>query len=512
MEQFAKYQNFLAFKVHPIAKKFLNSEADIRCIFKGNQGGGTGTVMFDLANRLLGTHPIVKRNRLEKPVRCVSKVVPQDHDDEENQQFVELKRLLPPEMITKKLTARSKVMSVRNPYGGADNKVEFMSSSQELDAFMSVQRSAYYQDEEIDRMKWDESLKRLLKAGGDVCVSVTPVKGLDWMYDGLWCKAEKIYRSQAICDRFNYPAVEEGGRRTGIECFCWATDDNPVLEKDSIERIFENFDDPDELAMARYGVFRQISGKIYKSFDKRVHVVKFGDYFNEDLFRTYWHYRIIDFHPRKPWYISFVAISPTHEWFVWREMVASHDAKTTYEMRDDIKNNSLLDEDDEFNRATLIDPLSKVQQGNTGYTTFDDVSRGENGLRRLTEADTRGSVVHGRENVKMRLRNALKCQYPGNNLNSGGVFESRYGNYLPTLWIMDSCPKHIEQIDGWRYVDFVQEKVKATRTIKRESEKNQDFCRNLEFLGVLNPVVWNLHKEDNYWEPSKLFHGNRRAA
>lgn len=504
---YSKYLNLISYKMHPTALKYILSESPIRAIIKGNQGGGTSTTALDVTLRLLGRHPVKRRNILNKPIRMVSKIVPENEDDEQNQQYVELRRLIGPMgIITKKITARSKLLGVR--VEGVDKQVEFMASTQELDAFMSVQRSAYYQDEEIERSKWDESLKRLLKEGGDANISVTPVRGLDWMFDSVWLKAAKIYRSETICKKFGFPAVEDTGKRSGIEVFCWATDDNPVLDADTIERIFENFDDPDELAMARYGVFRQVSGRIYKIFDKKIHRQPFEKVFNEELFKSYWNYRIIDFHPKKPWYVTFLAVTPTHEWFVWREMVASHDNRTTLDVRDDIKANSLLDEDDEYNRCTLIDPLSEVKQGNTGFSTFDDLAMGEYGLRRLTPADTKNP--QGRENIKMRLKNACVCGVPGNNLNKSGNMEPRYGMYLPTLWFLDSCPKHIEHFESWRYVDFKQEHVKAVRTVKRESEKYSDFCRNLEFMGCLNPVFYTPQKD--YWEPSRLFQGNRRAA
>jgi hypothetical protein len=517
IDRYAKYIGLLTVKPHPTMVSYLTSTAFIRCIFKGNQGGGTqATAGYDAPLRILGLHPVQERNDLaDKPIRFVSKVVPEDKDDEENQQYVCMRSVFEPMgAIVKNITARNKIMHVKNMrgYGPPVFKAEFMASTQELDAFMSVQRSAYYQDEEIDKGKWNESVKRLMKAGGDVSVSVTPVKGLDWMYDGLWCKAQKIVRSETICKKFGYPAVEILRSRTGIECFQWATDDNPGLKIETIDEIFENFDDADELAMARYGVFRQVSGRIYKSFDKRVHVLPFDDVFNEELFKTYWQYRIIDFHPKKPWYVTFVAVTPTHEWFVWKELVASHDSKTTFELRDDIKSASIFDEDDEYNRATLVDPLSTVEQGNTGKTTFDDLQTGEQGLRRMMTADTKGSCVHGREHIKTRLRNSLLCGVPGNNfVNDVTKEEARFGMYRPTIWILDNCRKHIEQIEGWRYVDFVQERVKATRTTKRESEKNQDFCRNLEFLGSHNPVYWNMREvEDDYWQRSR-FQGQRIA-
>ena len=468
----------------------------------------TVTTAYDATMRLLGIHPVKKRNVLNKPIRFVSKVKPGSDDDEENQQYVEFKRMYPREFIKKDVTARSSIMTVRNPFGGRDYKVEFMSSSQELDAFMSVQRSALYQDEEIEKVKWDESQIRLLKEGGDSTITLTPVRGMDWTFDSIWKRAKKIYRSKIIHEKFGFPEVEETGSTTDIEAFCWATDDNPVMTKEAMDRIFEGIDDDDDLAMRRYGVFRQVSGRIYKSFDEKIHKIPAAEAFEASLFRTYWNYRIIDYHQQKPWYVSYVAISPRNEWYVWNELVAKHEHRHTLDIRDEIKTNSLMDEDEEFNRATLIDPLAKVKQTNTGFSVFDDLAMGEYGLRRLTPADTKNT--QGRMNVKMRLKNSLVCGVPGNNINKFGEPDQRYGIYMPTIWFMDNCTGHIDHFKSWRYVDWKQEHVKATRTVKRESEKYSDFCRNIEFLGALSPVWYN--KVEDHWESSKLFQGNRHAA
>jgi hypothetical protein len=225
---YTQYSNFTGFPIrdNPIQLKYFLSDAPTRAIFKGGQGGGTTAHCYDVAARLLGIHPVKSRNVLNKPVRMVSKVVPENDCDEQNQQYVELKKFIGSMGIIKKdITARNKVMTVRDCKGGSDKKVEFMASTQELDAFMSVQRSAYYQDEEIERIKWDDCQIRLLKEGGDTSISVTPAKGLDWMFDSVWRRARKIHRSKTICDRFGYPAVEETGSDAPIECFCWATDD-----------------------------------------------------------------------------------------------------------------------------------------------------------------------------------------------------------------------------------------------------------------------------------------------
>ena len=506
----AKLEGLFNFKMHPIAQKYLYSKANTRLIIKGNQGGGTATAMYDAAMRVLGVHPDKDKNILNKPVRMVSKILPKDHDDEQNQQFVEFRRLIPPECWQKKLTARSSTGKINRLVGGTID-VEFMASTQDIDAFMSVQRGAYYQDEEIERLKWDENQMRLIKARSDgeyadTTLSMTPVRGLDWSFDSLWKRARVIHRSKSICDRFGYPAAEENSGNSGdIEIFCWATDDNPVMDKAAIDNLFFEIDDEDDLAMRRYGVFRQVSGRIYKVFDENIHNIPFDKMFNADLFKNYWHFRVIDFHPSKPWYVSWVAVTPHHEWFVWNELIASHDKKTSHDLRDDVKADSLLDEDDEFNRRTLIDPLAKVKQQNTGLSVFDDITMGELGLRRCESADTKNS--QGRMNIKTRLKNSVTCGVPGNNFHTGPP-DMRYGSYLPTVWFMDNCTGHMEHMRSWRYIDYKQAAVKAVRTVKRESEKWSDYCRNLEFLGAFNPVYYDNVKDDN-WHKSSLF--QRRA-
>mgnify|MGYP003393892734 CR=1 FL=1 len=510
LSQFKVFENLMSIEYHPMMTAYTESEANIRGIFKGNQGGGTTVSVNDAVMRCLGIHPVSRRNRLEKPIRFVSKVKPQDRDDEENQQFVEFKRLFPAELIKQHVTARSAIMTLRDPLGGRDKKVEFMASTQELDAFMSVQRSALYQDEEIDRVKWDESLIRLLKEGGDATITLTPVKGMDWVFDKIWKRARKIFRSKLICEKYGYPPIEEQNSSADVEAFCWATDDNPAMAKESSEMIFAEVADEDDLAMRRYGVFRQVSGRIFKAFDKNIHVVPAKDVFSVDRFRGYWHYRIIDFHPQKPWYVSYVAVTPANEWIVWNEVLARHENKTTLEMRDEIKLESVADEDSEFNRATLIDPLSTMKQHsseNVGTTVFDELRRGEQGIRRLMCADTKN--VQGRMELKKRLKNSLTCKVPGNNMNMTDQVDPRYGDYLPTLWFTDNCRGHIEHFNSWRMVDFKQEHVKATREVKRESEKYSDFCRNMEFLGCLNPVYYEQRRE--HFESSRLFQGQRAA-
>jgi len=514
-----QFEGMASFEMHDTAWQFFNSPAQTRVIIKGNQGGGTRVCMHDLGMRLMKIHPAEDKNRLQAPIRCVSKTLPKSDEDEENQQYVELKKILPPEMILKDLTHRLNHMTIKDPHGGSPNKVEFMSKKQDIDAFMSVQRQAVYQDEEIERIKWDENQMRLLRYNGDTTLTLTPVRGLDWTYDQIWKRARVVYRSDVICEKFGYPKVEEFESDNDIAIFCWATDDNPAMDKFAVKRIFQGFDeerDADELAMRRYGVFKQVSGRIYKAFDRAIHVLPYDDYWNPDQFMHYWHYRIIDYHPHKPWYVTWAALSDKQELFVWNEWVASHEKATVIDLRDIIKEKSLLSEHDENNRRTIVDPLARMTQpdpdrrGYSELSIFDHLQRGEFGLRRVQTADTRNSANQGRMNVRTRLKNALECGVPENNVVEADDhrYDPKYGGYLPTIWFLNHLKGHIEHFMNWREMEWKTEQAKAEHEAKRPTERWSDFCRNIEFLCGTDPIFY--HTSDlNTYEPRAWF---RRAS
>ena len=522
-----KLNSLSEFIHHDIGNKYLLSPAPIRGIFKGNRGGGTAYEIYDFTLRALEIHPVKERNFLQAPVRFISKCKPINPDDEENPQYVEFKKLFPPENIIKDVNNRSSQVILRRP-SGQILKAEFFSNQQKLDASKGVERSTIYQDEEIDKTFWDENQMRLLTSaskgyGGDSSVSVTPVEGISWMYDLIYMKASKTYRSKTIAENeylkkkgYNLPEYEERNNGSGIEVFQWATDDNPIMSQPAMRTIFSNLynidmeniseTDEDEYIMRRFGIFKAISGRMYRELDPSIHIISFKKYFNEELFSRYWNYRIVDYHQHKPWYISWIAISPQNEWFVWNELKAR---ATTEEIREIIKEKSLVPEDDDMNRKTLFDPLSKSPQSNSGLSMFEYIKQGEKGLRRCEIADTKNSQA--RNNVIARLKNSIICKVPWNNkLNEDRKvinMNFRFGNNIPTLWIFDRCVGHIEHFRNWRARDWKTESAREDKDEKKILQKYSDYCRNLEFLGALNPVFYQ--EKSSSYEPRRFFQRSR---
>jgi len=80
---------------------------------------------------------------------------------------------------------------------------------------------------------------------------------------------------------------------------------------------------------------------------------------------------------------------------------------------------------------------------------------------------------------------------------------------LPTIWFLDNCKGHIEHFRSWRMQEWKDEHVKATRDDKKMTVKWSDFCRNIEFLGAMNPVWYEMPESD--WQPWGLFRARRAA-
>jgi hypothetical protein len=89
---------------------------------------------------------------------------------------------------------------------------------------------------------------------------------LSYTYSEIWQRAEYIYRTPLSRKSLIYQK-EWPNKNTRVGCVQMASDDNPTLDPETIDFIFEDITDPDELDLRRYGMFKQISGRIHKTYD-----------------------------------------------------------------------------------------------------------------------------------------------------------------------------------------------------------------------------------------------------
>jgi hypothetical protein len=446
----------------------------------------TANAAFTYVMRVLGIHPVEEKNRLAKQIRCLSSSLPESSDaaEQDNTQYLELKKMIPPEMIIKDITARSKVLVVASPTHGK-SYFEFMSTKQELQDTGKVQRCSLWEDEEPPKPFREESRRRLLTRGGDEIITLTPINGLSYLYDDVWNKKGYIWRSDTICEALGMPReeyIKEGD--PNIACVQIATDDNPIMSKEVVDLNFSS-EDPDEILVRRYGVFKQIAGRVHKSFNDSVHVIDYNKYFPNDIPYEWTHARGIDYHEsRIPWSVGWVSISPDDEWFVWQEFHPAIDgprAMNTWEISKSIVRRS----GDYYYLANLIDPLANKKQANTLFSVTDDLNRYFEQLRvdhgmgtpTLWEGwDTKDTK--GYNEIRARMKNSLKVKTPFNNIYR----EKGEKKTLPTIWFCN-VPRFVRSIKLWSYEEWATPTSRAVNDPKsKRQEKNSHDNMVLEAL------------------------------
>jgi len=151
--------------------------------------------------------------------------------------------------------------------------IEFMSQDQDVDKFAGTSRHWIHYDEECPKVIFDECLMRLLDTNGFWWISETPVAGMEWIYDDLYAP---------------YFEDVENGREPRIGLVQMASDENPHLTKEALDRIFGNMS-PEDRAVRFGGEYLAISGSLYKQFKEITHANETFEEFQFDpkMMRVY---------------------------------------------------------------------------------------------------------------------------------------------------------------------------------------------------------------------------------
>jgi len=451
-----------SFKRTWIIDRFLNCPARVLSWFTGNQFGKTSVVAWQYVLRIYGYHPTKEKNL--KPTdairtfRFCSQTLPNDPTGGEvkNTQYPAFKRYLPKYLVKGDITIRKPVITIADPQGGPDIYVEFVSFNQEIQATAGVQRKSVWIDESCSQQFYEEQIQRLLAADGDLIYTLTPAEFMGWEFDELYSRAKYYVRTHYVRNRVKErygketkSSYETTENPTDIVVFQASTYDNPSLSKKVIDSWDANIDDQDIIDIRRYGIFRQVTGQIFKEFDPTIHIISEDKYFPDGLLHAWLHVRGIDYHERNAWACTWLALSSENECFVYQEYSPSPEKMVTLEIA---RNVAYRSKDYKY-PLNLIDPLSAKKLPNTGSTTLDDLNRLFHEFKRegigtggfWQTWDTKATV--GRERFKERLRNSRLCGRPFNNR----VIKGDHVTHLPTIWFLDTCRETIASVKNWRW-------------------------------------------------------------
>lgn len=414
-----------------------------------------------------------------------------------NTQYPEFKKWLPPFLIKKDITTRNLSQIIADPYGGRDIIVEYVGYKQSVKSVAGQQRLSIWLDEESPIDFYEEQLPRLMKEGGDLLKSLTPAEFITWTYDKLFSNAHIYYRTKAICnflkktENTDLEQIEITDSDRSIAVIQAATDDNPTLSKKDIDELLGEIDDPDVYAIRRFGIFKQVSGRIFKDFDHRIHRISSNKYFPDGMFHDWVHARGIDYHPQTPWACGMISLSPTNEAFIWGEFNPSPEKLTTREICREV---AYMGKDYKF-RLNKVDPLADATKKDS-ITIRDDMNRafhdytkediGTGGF--WSTWDTKGE--RGRDEIKKRLKNAKKVGKPFNNLT---IEKNGRKIYLPTIWILDTCRLSAKSMSSWRWDDWANSKIALTKEAPNKPQQRWSHFN----------MVWEAIFKDSAFRPKR---------
>jgi len=476
----------------------LNSPCKITCLYTGNQFGKNEAAVMDQIFSILGWHPNPRKNiRPDDPVRVLrfaSQSLPGEKEEEEvkNTQYPALRRRLPTGMIVKDITARKTSLAIKAPEG-ENIQIEFVSFGQDVQSTAGTQRKRIWIDEECNKDFYEEQIPRLLAADGDIVFTFTPVPGaIGWEFDELYERAKYIYRTKAVRDRIEartgeiFPELEETESKDDICVIMAATDDNPMYEalakkrseltgipitaKEYIDSMYDIYDDEDVIDARRYGLFRQLSGKIHKSFEVRTHVISGEKYFPNGVPHGWKHFRGVDYHQSNPWACLWASVSPQDELFIWEDYAPSPQRMITYDIA---RRMAELSGDYKY-VVNMIDPNASNRQPNSSLTTVDDMNRYFSDFRKENLCtggfwktwDTHGN--RGREELTKRFKNSIICGTPFNNI----VNRHGFSEQLPTVWVFNNCRDTIEALKNWRLEGWANREM-LSRNDPKEKPQNR---------------------------------------
>ena len=140
---------------------------------------------------------------------------------------------------------------IRNIYGGV-SKIGFKSCDQGREKFQGTSLDYVWFDEEPPYDIYCECRMRVLDKDGDIFGTMTPLKGMTFVYDEIYM------------NKFNDP---------NIWCEFMQWDDNPFISERAKNSMKQSMS-ADELKSRQYGEFMEMGGRVYPEFDENVNVIE----------------------------------------------------------------------------------------------------------------------------------------------------------------------------------------------------------------------------------------------
>ena len=243
-------------KVHNKQLEFHKCTKRNRWVFGGNRSGKTECGAVESVWLARGNHPFKKnKDGVSGWVVSLSKQVQRDVAQSK------ILHYLDPDWIEdivmdsgSKDFAENGVIDhilIKNEFGGL-SKIGFKSCDQGREKFQGTSLDFVWFDEEPPYDIYAECKMRVFDKKGEIFGTMTPLKGLTWVYDEIYLNEHN--NSEVWCSQME-----------------WA--DNPYLDQGEINALKSSLSE-EELEARCYGKFLTHGGLVYPEFDPQIHIIE----------------------------------------------------------------------------------------------------------------------------------------------------------------------------------------------------------------------------------------------
>lgn len=242
-------------KTHQKQMAFHKCQKRNRWVFGGNRSGKTECGAVECVWMALGMHPF-RQNRSDVSGWVVSLTQQVQRDVAQ----AKILKYLPRRNIIKIVMREGSASSpeygiidyivVKNALGGT-GRIGFRSCDQGREKLQGMSLDFVWFDEEPPKDIYDECRMRVFDRKGDIFGTMTPLKGLTWVYDEIELNAN------------DDPEV-------WCEYMEWR--DNPYLDESEVTAMEKVIPKTEQLSR-RFGKFTEGEGLVYPEFDQSVHVI-----------------------------------------------------------------------------------------------------------------------------------------------------------------------------------------------------------------------------------------------
>lgn len=242
-------------KIHKKQIEFHKCTKRNRWVFGGNRTGKTECGAAETVYLARGIHPFKPNCRTDGWVVSLTREV---------QREVAQRKILAylnPEWISDIVMVSGKASNpaggvidyifVKNVFGTIST-IGFKSCEMGREKFSGASLDYVWFDEEPPEDIYNECAMRVIDKKGQIFGTMTPLKGLTFVYDRIYLNKYSDSQVWSICMEWS---------------------DNPYLSPEEIERVTATLDDK-ELDARRYGRFTCAEGLVYGEFDESVHVIE----------------------------------------------------------------------------------------------------------------------------------------------------------------------------------------------------------------------------------------------